>query len=482
MWQLVDTGGRSWNLECTGAVAVVVTHAWRVLVLVAVSASACSAQPVVQPASQPSDPGSAARTEIPSPSVEVILGVRLSPGPGCGPFESVAPVLTVEPTRSPAPASPSAAYAPRGRGLVTIDEGLRFYDGAQTRDIRPPYPIIRSERGHLSADGTRVSAVVSQGDRVFAWSLSLADGREALVLIPARPPAERGVALARWTADGTRVAYRPELERAESELWIADIGGRVTPIVINAERVVGFAWAGRDRLALASATSDGRLPVGPATIWSVTPGEAPVALSRPTLFSAGLFWSPDGSKLAYIALTSDRGPEVRMLDGAGEHVLMTRGDLRPTPSGCTYAQLSELRFFSVEWHPDGSAIAVLGGGTGDSYKFVALRWLDPRPLTVFGLPSNCPLFDARWSRPFAFLNLTGPECGRTTHEGRLFVLSAEDGRLVRELPVGRKNSIFPSLDGEWVATTQDGLTFVPVARPEARTSVPIDRVIQWHCC
>ena len=77
--------------------------------------------------------------------------------------------------------------------------------------------------------------------------------------------------------------------------------------------------------------------------------------------------------------------------------------------------------------------------------------------------------------------LTGPQCGRTTLDGRLIVLDT-GAHVVAEYDVQRKALFYPSARGAWVASaTNNGLDFIHLDPPNERIGVPFGGLDGWCC-
>lgn len=373
--------------------------------------------------------------------------------------------------------APPPVGSGRGRGAVIHEGSLVVHEGPASQIITPPKRLSEFHRPHLSSDGVRIGALLREGQDVFAWFKALPTSHELLIRVPvAVPPSE--YVPETWSADGSSLA----VITAETQVWMISQDGRMHEVSYDdGRRIVNVVWRESEEITFVTTAGDLRGPYLDAVVWRMRFGEAPRVLHAGPLGSAGLSWSPDASDLGVIGLDG-RDPVVHLIGPGGVRTVLTRADLRQTGPGCTAAQLPELQLSTPRWHPGGRLISIRGGGSGDSYNFVAFRWLDRDLTKAFGIPVNCPLFDVAWSVPRVFLNLTGPECGATELLGRLIVLSAEDASLEKEITIGRKDVAFVAPDGQWAVTSQHGVTFIPIARPDDRTSLPAERLIQWWCC
>ncbi len=171
------------------------------------------------------------------------------------------------------------------------------------------------------------------------------------------------VAAVGWSPDGTRLASGDDSGRVRvwdpvSGVAVAALDGHLDPGTVltplRPSPVTSVAWS-PDGTRLASGDTDGRVRV-----WD--PATGVVTEHRKHWVTSSVVWSPDGSRIA-----SASGPDPD--DGN-----LSKGDVRVWDSvtGVDVAEIPGLYTVrnsgvqSVGWSPDGSRVAVAGGGKSSS--------------------------------------------------------------------------------------------------------------------
>jgi len=152
--------------------------------------------------------------------------------------------------------------------------------------------------------------------------------------------------------------------------------------------------------------------------------------TRPRLLVQGsdVKWSPDGSRIAYIARGEPSGQQifVRWMDGNGSATQISH--LTDSPTG-------------IEWSPDGKSIAFTA-----PVPVKDPAWRIPMPAAPKG---------AKWTEPpkiVTRLNYRSDRVGYTDDNNRQIFVIPSDGGTARQMTDGEFNAAGPnySADGKWI--------------------------------
>jgi hypothetical protein len=202
--------------------------------------------------------------------------------------------------------------------------------------------------------------------------------------------------------------------------------------------------------------------------------------------NAEFSWSPDRAVLVYGDADVPGGPPRFVRRDADGHttVILSTDTLRALPNGCDLSTRDLLLYGQLHWSPDGARIAVVGRLDPQCCYFLAIARTDGGEPVLFRSPESCFFNDeVEWLDADRLVaELTGPECGRTTLEGRAIIIDARSGRALGEVPVGRKSQLRLSPDRRWLASSGPGEVLTPLDAPAQRLVVPLPgSLISWCC-
>jgi hypothetical protein len=318
--------------------------------------------------------------------------------------------------------------------LTRLDERLRR---ELERAGRPADPtgvyeelIRRRERRRIArrVEAGVLALAVSVGSAVGIWSLTRSG--DGVVATPGP-----GDEIAAILSDGD---YRLALISAED-------GSVRTILSSTADGIISSpAWSPDGRtLAFWRVPEPGTAPAGLYVI-DRTGGE-PRLLYGSDLPIQDISWSPDGGRIAFVALEPAAGGLLELAPRAAYTVAADGSDLREIPLGGIVQDLA--------WSPDGSALAVTelaspgGDRLGEDIYLVDLETGTETRLTDDGGSS-----EPAWSpdgRQIAFTS-----SGQTRLRG-LFVMNADGtGRERLTFPDGADGSPTWSPDGRWIAVSR----------------------------
>jgi TolB protein len=162
--------------------------------------------------------------------------------------------------------------------------------------------------GSFSPDGSEVVYAARVEGRPAIYALTLDGGAPRLILRSTRrvsfPDGHTAIALVYQPAlsrDGTRIAYFDGMYDHSHNLWVANADGRERRVVLDkelsgADHIRALTWApSGDWLAFVTDNS----------IYLVQPdgtGLRRVASAGDSVIAAGVQWSPDGSRIAYLCI------------------------------------------------------------------------------------------------------------------------------------------------------------------------------------
>lgn len=434
--------------------------------------------------------GCTASVPPPSPPPVVAAAPSQPSISSCPDFESVPSARTAQlsfPPRRPPGVLPGKH--PPGVSLFVRGPDIGLYQDGRLTDIALPHPL-HSRISHLADDGSRVSAYLwdAAGQRPFIWSRDLRTGVTSLNL--AQLPFIRPEDLRSWSPDARRLLVSPVAEDSRGDgVYVLDLDGTAQRRSVVGERIHSFGWRGADEITVVSSAQPvGSAPLLQATFWSGKPGAGLLKLLGADLHAANNWsWSPDGSALALVGLDADRRSPVLQLSEVGPdriaatpRTLMRVADLTARPEGCPYGR-GNVGLSFLQWHPDGQTLAVSGRVLPQGSDFVAIVTRGAGLRSIFRSPGSCYITVPRWSATELFIPLFGPDCGATTLENRVAVLT-RDGVIAREVTIPRKGGAQPSADGRWFVSLGDGeVWYLPVADPTARIVVPLDGFLTWCC-
>ena len=174
-----------------------------------------------------------------------------------------------------------------------------------------------------------------------------------------------------WSPDGKWIAFCSPRE-GDWDIWIVPSAGG-TPRNVTEGRFRAFRprWSpdGRSLLFPASAAGKGEL-------WSQpSDGGEPVKIASDVEvgIGGGGSWSPDGSEVAFVKVTSSGGKDIWKVNDAGEEVALTQGGLAVGGAA------------SVRWSPSGELIAFVSqSGGGKRVWTVPAQGGEPSPIATPG--------------------------------------------------------------------------------------------------
>ena len=174
-----------------------------------------------------------------------------------------------------------------------------------------------------------------------------------------------------WSPDGKWIAFCSARD-GEWDIWIVPSAGGV-PRNVTEGRFRAFRprWSpdGRSVLFPASAAGKGEL-------WSQpSEGGEPVKIASDVDIGigGGGSWSPDGSEVAFVKVTSSGGKDIWKVNDAGEEAALTQGGLAAGSAA------------SVRWSPTGELIAFVSQSGGEkSVWTVPAQGGEPSPIATPG--------------------------------------------------------------------------------------------------
>ncbi len=419
----------------------------------------------------------------PSPPVPVV-----SPTPAaCIRRDTVASVTTAAATPRPSPSGVPAGipgrlvvYAPgiSGQRLTVIEHGT-------ARDVPLRMAVVGATSPQVSGDGARISALVRDGPRLFIWSYAVLTGEATTTALDLTVGAEPW---AIWTRDARQVAYSPDGSASPTAVFVIGIDARVEPVEFGEPGLSVYAvdWRTNDELAAIVGHDPVTGPLTAATLRSWTRGRGSVQLVASIRSDvASLASSADGHAVAYRDLSGPGTRRVMRYTDQGTTVVLTTDALRTLANGCDLTGTTLLTQAGPVWSPDGSRIATLGRQEPQCCYFLAIASAAGGPPTLFRAPESCYLNGAgAWlDNDRIVMELTGPECGRTTTEGRAIIIDARSGQALAEVRIGRKSVLALSPDHRWLASSADAFTdIISLDDPTNRLTLAAPGYVVSWCC
>ncbi len=190
-----------------------------------------------------------------------------------------------------------------GGRLAFVREGRVWSSRGETASILTEFPtLLDGARARLSGVGERVAW--SDG---ALWASSRDGGDSRLLHAGAR------VVNMAWSPDGRRLAYVVANDNLSPALWVADVDGEQTPVLLAQGREEVFSapgWSPDGRTLVFSRAPLGAETASSSDIWLVdVDGRNLRPLLQNALEESNPAWSPDGRYLAF-----DRAGDVWVLD------------------------------------------------------------------------------------------------------------------------------------------------------------------------
>ncbi|MFC1575087.1 TolB family protein [Gemmatimonadota bacterium] len=253
-----------------------------------------------------------------------------------------------------------------GTGAPLCDIYRVNADGTDLENLtNDPAQIYRDLR--LSPDGTRIAF---ESDRVGCFNIWSMDtegtGPEQLT----GQPGERCSQMPRWSGDGFRIGFTTSREPIERswEAYVMNADGS-DPHNVSDDAGLGegyadwpHAWSPDGRLVFHHQKTD--LPET-YIVYADGTGREPFLETQ-----AGYapFWSPDGSKVAFIT-ERDGNQEVYLMNSDGTGVL----NLTQNPGDDTFFHGSRANLFVDPWSPDGTLVSFASERDGNQEIYVMHR-------------------------------------------------------------------------------------------------------------
>ncbi|MDQ6793271.1 MAG: hypothetical protein M3067_00325, partial [Chloroflexota bacterium] len=378
----------------------------------------------------------AAVSPVPPPSAASTAAtaslVVSSAAPACIRRDTVASVTTAGATPRPSHSGLPAGipgrlvvYAPgiSGQRLTVIERGT-------ARDVPVRMAVVGATSPQVSADGGRISALLRDGPRLFVWSYAVLTGEATTTALDLTVGAEPW---AIWTRDARQVAYSPDGSASPTAVFAIGIDARVEPVEFGEQGLSVYAvdWRTNDELAAIVGHDPVTGPLTGAALRSWTRGRGSVELVGNIRSDvASLASSPDGRAIAYRDLAGPSTRRVMRYTDQGTSVVVSTDVVRTLANGCDLTGTTLLTQAGPVWSPDGSRIAMLGRQEPQCCYFLAIASAAGGPPVLFRSPESCYLNGAGgWlDNDRIVMELTGPECGRTTTEGRAIIIDARSGQ------------------------------------------------------
>ncbi len=232
-------------------------------------------------------------------------------------------------------------------GSAVLTDGLGIAtSGTWTLGDTPGVQQVRARAGDLHAVLTAYAcdaAACSAQQLVFVRDghiHTLVNGEARSLNTPGTDPA--------WSPDGQRIAFaRFDPEWPESAVYVMNADG--SNVVRLADGFYSPSWSPDGRVL---AVERANCPGGPdrcsydADIYLLSVGERGAAPVRIALLAAEPAWSPDGTKIAFVSLSSDESSQaLHVMNADGSHVTA----LTPRDEGAGINHPT--------WSPDGQRIA-----------------------------------------------------------------------------------------------------------------------------
>lgn len=277
---------------------------------------------------------------------------------------------------------------------------------------------------------------------------------------------ESDVAVADASPDGRSLILSSSKE--ESNLWRASIaGGQDVPVVrdLNANfwpavssdgQTVSFQSA--KNISQGNRLFDSSIILRP--LRSGAENEQGVTLTRTGFLPT---WSPDGTMIAFLRRTNNR-TEVNVVnsDGRAERRLTSASGL---PGGYSVSPYNFMQTAALDWSPDGSRIAYIAEEEGVSNVWVVGRSGGETRLsdnTEAVVSVNCPLWDADGRRiAFSFQRKDRDEQGRTLRGVKVLDLTTNTSSVVYETYVTMRLIGWAANDSGLIVAESDKVSGLP---------------------